>query len=88
VIALADGCDEVHEIEIRIKTIFSDHSEGVVFSSIHKAKGLEAKRVYILEPGLMPHPMAKKSWEMTQEINIKYVAYTRSLDTLVFVKDV
>jgi len=88
VIALADGCEMIYEIETKIKTIFSDHSEGVVFSSVHKAKGLEAERVYILEPDLMPHPMAKKSWEMTQEINIKYVAYTRSLDTLVFVEDV
>jgi superfamily I DNA/RNA helicase len=87
VIALADGCEMIYEIETKIKTIFSDHSEGVVFSSVHKAKGLEAERVYILEPNLMPHPMAKKSWEMTQEINIKYVAYTRSLDTLVFVED-
>ncbi len=88
VVALADGCDRIYEIETKIKTIFSDHSEGVVFSSVHKAKGLEAERVYILEPDLMPHPMAKKSWEMTQELNIKYVAYTRSLDTLVFVEDV
>ena len=88
VMALADGCEMIYEIETKIKTIFSDQSEGVVFSSVHKAKGLEAERVYILEPGLMPHPMAKKSWEMTQEINIKYVAYTRSLDTLVFVRDV
>lgn len=87
VIALADGCDAIYEIEAKIKTIFSDHSEGVVFSSVHKAKGLEAERVFILEPGLMPHPMAKRDWEMTQEINIKYVAYTRSLDTLVFVED-
>lgn len=87
VIALADGCDAIYEIEHKIKTIFSDHSEGVVFSSVHKAKGLEAERVFILQPSLMPHPMAKKSWEMVQEVNIQYVAYTRSLDTLAFVME-
>jgi DNA helicase-2/ATP-dependent DNA helicase PcrA len=88
VMALADGCDQIYEIEQKIKTIFSDRDEGVVFSSVHKAKGLEAERVFILQPDLMPHPMAKKAWEMVQEVNIQYVAYTRSLDTLAFVEGV
>jgi len=83
--ALSDGVNSVDDLNGRIDTVFSDENEGVVFSSIHKAKGLESKNVYILKPELLPHPMARKSWEIIQERNIQYVAYTRSLDTLTFV---
>jgi DNA helicase-2/ATP-dependent DNA helicase PcrA len=65
--------------------IFSDDQVGVVFSSVHRAKGLEAKRVYILSPELMPHKMATKPWELEQERNIEYVAITRTLSELVYV---
>jgi superfamily I DNA/RNA helicase len=85
IVALADGCKLIEEVEMRITDIFKDDNEGVVFSSVHRAKGLEAKRVYILKPELMPHPMAKQGWELQQEQNIIYVAYTRSLNELVFV---
>lgn len=85
IIALTDGIDSIHDLHDRIKNIFSDDAEGVTFSSVHRAKGLEAKRVYILHPELMPHPMAKKDWERDQEDNIKYVAETRSLEDLIFV---
>ena len=85
IIALMDNTDTIAELENKIVSIFSDDNEGVVFSSIHKAKGLEAERVFILRRDLMPHPMAEKQWEMVQESNIEYVAYTRTLDQLVFV---
>lgn len=85
VIALTDGVNTVRELEVRVKEIFSDKVEGVVFSSIHRAKGLESERVFILKPELLPHPMAKKEWEQLQERNIEYVALTRVLNTLVYV---
>jgi len=85
VIALADGLNEIQALETRIESVFSDDDEGVIFSSVHRSKGLEAKRVYLLRPDLMPHPMAKKDWEQVQERNIEYVAYTRSLEQLIFV---
>lgn len=73
-----DMCD-------RIATIFSDDNIGVVFSSVHRAKGLEAERVFILRPDLMPFPKAKQSWEKEQESNCQYVAWTRSKRDLIFV---
>ena len=85
IIALADGIDTIFDLENRITSIFSDEVEGVVFSTIHKAKGLEAETVYILGPDLLPHPMAKKEWERVQEANIEYVALTRTLSKLVYV---
>lgn len=86
IVALSDGVYTLVELESRINTIFSDDAEGVVFSSVHRAKGLEAERVYILRADLMPHPMAKRQWEKDQEENIRYVAYTRSLNELIFVE--
>jgi len=61
--------------------------EGVRLSSIHKAKGLEAKRVFLLQPdkATVPHPMAKTAWQVEQEWNLKYVAITRAIEELVFV---
>lgn len=86
ILALSEGCTSVEEIMGRITKIFSDEQEGITFSSIHKAKGLEAKNVFILHPELMPHPMAKQDWERKQEDNIRYVASTRSLENLYFVR--
>ena len=59
----------------------------VVLSSVHRAKGLEAENVVILHPEKMPHPMATLEWEIEQEYNIKYVAITRSMNRLVFVRE-
>ena len=61
--------------------------EGVRLSSIHKAKGLEAKRVFLLQPdkATVPHPMAKTAWQVEQEWNLKYVAVTRAIEELCFV---
>lgn len=85
IFALSDGCQTVFELERKIQDVFSDESEGVTFSSVHKAKGAESDRVFILKPDLMPHPKATSDWEQEQEWNIMYVAYTRSKSELYFV---
>lgn len=61
--------------------------EGVMFSSIHRAKGLEADRVFLLQPkgAEIPHPMAKTPWQKGQEMNLLYVAITRAKEELVYV---
>jgi superfamily I DNA/RNA helicase len=56
-----------------------------VFSTVHKAKGLEFDSVYLLEAArTMPHPAAKKDWQIDQEYNIIYVALTRAKQRLYF----
>lgn len=69
-----------------VEMIFKDGTTGAIFSTIHKAKGLESDHVYILRPDLLPHPNAKQAWEKEQERNLKYVAITRALKTLTYVK--
>lgn len=58
---------------------------SVVLSTIHSAKGLEAERVFILDPSSIPSPHAEKSFEKKQERNLQYVAVTRAKSELVFI---
>ena len=85
---LCEGCDSISDLTTRIETIFQDRfdrSKTVLLSSVHRAKGLEAERVFILCPEKMPLPMKNpQPWELVQERNLQYVAWTRSKDTLVF----
>lgn len=53
-------------------------------STIHKAKGLEADNVAILDWHLVPHKMAKRDDQKLQERHLQFVAVTRSKDTLTF----
>lgn len=86
-----DADDDIEKVTEKINAIFVDDKDakGIRLSSIHKAKGLEAKRVFILQPkaGKCPHPMARSQWQREQEYNLLYVAITRAIDELVFVED-
>lgn len=59
-------------------------SSGPVFSTIHKAKGLEHENVYILRPDLIPAKYAYSEEAKQQEMNLLYVAITRSAMNLRF----
>jgi superfamily I DNA/RNA helicase len=70
-----------------IQALFSDDRPGVWLSTVHKAKGLEAERVFILRPDKLPLVWrGQQAWEMEQEKNLLYVAITRALDELVYVR--
>lgn len=56
-------------------------NDAVKISTVHRAKGLENDRVFILEYNKMPVPRARL-WEQIQERNLKYVAVTRPLNEL------
>lgn len=86
IVAISDGCRTIAELKAKTESIFSNSQSGVVFSSVHKAKGLEWNTVFILRPEQMPHPMAKDPAQIQQEENIRYVAYTRTRDNLYLVK--
>lgn len=70
-------------VENAISSVFG-HTLGITFMTIHRSKGLEADNVFILEPELLPHPMARSSWERQQENNLHYVAITRALKKLCY----
>lgn len=75
--ALAEGCASIAEIGMRVETLFGDHGKDgpphVVCSSVHRAKGLEADRVFILT-----ETKKRPAKDAQEERNIEYVANTRA----------
>lgn len=85
---LAEGLITSDEIINKIDAIFKDKSkDGIALSTVHKAKGLEANNVFIACNSLMPSKSATKDWEIRQEYNLMYVAYTRAKNTLGFIDE-
>lgn len=86
--ALAAGIEDVSTLIERVQSIFSDDVEGIVLSSVHRAKGLEANRTFILDFARMPlRWRTQRDWQYTQELNIKYVALTRSKSEMYIVSE-
>lgn len=88
-VCFTEDARTVEEVTAKIEKIFTDDksSTGIRLSSIHRAKGLEAKRVFFLMPegAGCPHPMAKSAWQREQESNLRYVGITRAINELVYV---
>ena len=85
IFALTEGMDNLSELRARIENIFTDNQTGIILSSVHRAKGLEADHTFILRPDLMPFPKATKQEDIQQEYNIMYVALTRAKKSMVFI---
>lgn len=73
------------ELETRIAEIFADEEAAVWLSSVHRAKGLEADRVFVLYPGLLPLETVRGEEQERQEWNLRYVALTRAKKDLFLV---
>ena len=82
---LSVGYSECEDVIAKIRSVFTEQRNGVMLSTIHKAKGLEANRVFIIHPELMPAKQAKQDWQKVQEENLRYVAYTRAKNYLGFI---
>lgn len=68
----------------RIRNIFSEDKKGIILSTIHKSKGLEANRVFFLNPELLPSKYAKTPKALYAEECLKFVAITRAKEELVY----
>ena len=85
---LSEDIETSEELVNKIKEMFSDKkTNGISLSTIHKAKGLEANNVYIACRSLMPSKSATQPWEIEQERNLMYVAYTRAKNKLSFIDE-
>jgi ATP-dependent exoDNAse (exonuclease V) beta subunit len=70
----------------RLESLFNDKNSIITLSTIHRAKGLEAERVFILRPDKLPLQLRNpQQWQTEQEWNLRYVALTRSKHYLCFV---
>lgn len=93
--AIAEGVSSVREIQSRIIQLFQDTDANsrpaVVLSTVHKAKGLEWEKVFLLvntfnrrSPANAPKQSeAAKAAQAKEESNIYYVAITRAKQHLV-----
>lgn len=89
--------DNVRTVLKQLESLFveevADPARTIVFSSVHRSKGLEWDNVRIIRPDLLPHPLAMPnddgSWsdEQQQEENACYVAATRARHDLGYVRD-
>lgn len=76
------------DLERSVNELFGDSETDPVpaltLSSVHKAKGREWPRVYLLgRKQFMPSKLARQDWQLRQEINLIYVGVTRAKDRLV-----
>lgn len=78
--------DPLHLVKT-IKEIFREDARGVKLMTIHRSKGLENKRVFIIGryqgKRLYPSDRATKDWEKVQEDNLMFVAITRAKESFI-----
>lgn len=70
-----------------IESMFKDTDKlpkkVITLSTIHKSKGREWDRVYLLgRAAYLPSPYARQPWQLQQEENLEYVAVTRAKSEL------
>lgn len=85
---LATQAKDLQALEHFIESKFSDLEKpgtSVVLSSVHRAKGLEADRVFVLDPQSLPLIRRNSQpWETQQERHLCYIAATRAKSVLTF----
>lgn len=80
---LAAGAASLEAIVELINELFRETTDArLTLSSVHRAKGREAPRVFVLDPWRMPGH-ARTADQRQQEANLQYVAHSRARETLV-----
>lgn len=86
---IGEGKTRVEELIAFIKSMFGDTKPGekahcLTLATVHKSKGREWERVYILgQSKYMPSKWARKDWQAKQEVNLMYVAATRAQEEII-----
>jgi superfamily I DNA/RNA helicase len=81
------NCFDLDTLAIEIEGLFDDKRPSVWLSTVHRAKGLQNDRVFILHPEKLPLSWDnQRADEAEQEMNLKYVALTRSTNELIIVE--
>lgn len=91
ILCLIEGLEEnrrsIRDLLEVIGTLFADATNVVTLATIHKAKGLEADRVFWLNSSKCPSKWARQEWQKQQEVNLCYVAATRAKSELVLIEE-
>ena len=85
--AIEMGLKDADELRTMITSLFDDDvadKKGMItLCSVHRSKGLEWPRVYILGLYELMGRECKQQWQTTQELNLCYVAVTRAMSHLI-----
>ncbi len=83
---LLQGRQTVADMVVFIDDLFADgETSCTILATYHRSKGREWSRVILLDhEKLCPSPYARKEWQLEQEHNLAYVAFTRSQSELWF----
>jgi len=81
------GAQHAEDLCAYLSTFFSEVDAPIVFSTIHKAKGKEADRVFLLYPKSMPAVYARTASAARGEACVQFVALTRARRDLIFVEE-
>lgn len=91
IVCLIEGMDEdlrtIDHLYAVIDKLFEESVNVVTLSTIHRAKGLEAERVFWLNSDQCPSKWAKKDWQVKQEHHLMYVAATRAKNELYTIQE-
>jgi superfamily I DNA/RNA helicase len=88
------NCHSIAALKEELKDLFGTDADDkdykknqrkyITLLTVHRAKGLEAEQTAILKPDKMPLVWkGQQDWEFEQEMNILYVALTRSKKQLI-----
>ena len=87
----AEGKTQISDLVVFIEDLFGNTQPGekpdvLTLSTIHKSKGREWDRVFLLGRNIyQPSKWAKKEWQKEQESNLSYVLVTRARKELVLI---
>jgi DNA helicase-2/ATP-dependent DNA helicase PcrA len=83
IIFRSSGAQSMADLTGAVERIFAEKNAAVTLSTVHRAKGLEADRVVILESDRLMSSRATQPWQIEQEENLAYVAWTRSKSEII-----
>lgn len=84
-LSLYEYFGDLETVRFRIYDIFVENaSRGITLSTIHKSKGLEADRIFFLQPELLPSKYATTELALYAEKCLQFVAITRARKSLIY----
>lgn len=86
--AISKGVATVSLLKDKVYAIFEDKTkEGIQLSTIHQAKGIEARRVFFImtKGNECPALWAKTKTQKEQDGNLRYIGITRAIEELIYI---
>lgn len=72
---------------LALTEIFKNRKDAIPLMTIHKSKGLEFSRVFIMRNDLIPSKYATNEFDIEQERNLDWVKRSRAKDEIVYITD-